>query len=81
MFNDNPFGIPHSAPVRFLAVTQDGIAVLYEHPVGIAQAVAETLRAAGMRVVWYSFESPVVVATAVRPTKSERRAARRLALV
>lgn len=78
MFVDTPFAIPASAPIRFLAVTQDGATELYEHPAAIAQAVAETLRTGGMRIVWYPF---IAVAPAPAPQpqapRRERRQARR----
>ena len=43
-----------SMPVRFLAVSPDSATDLYELPMASAQAVAEMLRAAGMRGVLVS---------------------------
>ena len=57
---------------RFLAVARDGGAELREYPLPIAQAVAETLRQAGFRIVWYPVV-PEPVAAPAGPTKRERR--------
>jgi hypothetical protein len=64
---------------RFLAVTSDGAASLHEHPLGIAAAVAETLRQGGFRIVWYPLEAapPQPAAPPTGPTKAERRFARK----
>ena len=71
MFVDNAFSIPPSAPVRFLAVTQDGLAEMHEYPAGIAQAIAETLRAGGLRIVWY----PAASSYQPKASGAQRRAA------
>ena len=80
MFVDSAFGIPPSALLRFRARWPDGAVEYHEFPVETALAYAAQLRALGLAVAWCPYEPPAAP-TAVKPTKAERKAAWRLALV
>jgi hypothetical protein len=64
--------------VRFMAVRPDGGASVHEYPLALAEAVAETMRAAGLRIAWYSVEAPSTPQP-TRPTRREHRADRQTA--
>jgi hypothetical protein len=67
---------PPATPCRFLAVAPSGVADIHEMPLGSALAVAETLRARGLRIVWYPPETPEPERPTRRDRRTERRAAR-----
>jgi hypothetical protein len=80
MFADNSFGVPAGALLRFRARWPGGAVERHEFPAATAVAYADQLRALGLTIAWCPYDPPAAP-TAARPTKAERKAGRRLALV